>query len=227
MSRIHLVILFCFVFTGSLAQDNVAIGVFGGTSQYLGDLNKTNPVYKASPSYGFTIKANRGLRHTFSFRFSYNTLRGNYGDFDDFIYPSNYIDTVKSSFDARVADFSVNAEFNFLPYETYNIRKRNFTPYIFAGLGTNYFTSGEENQFPLIIPFGLGIKYNIFERFSIGMEWTAKKTFFDGMDGIENVSLSGNGSVIHNDDWYHHAVLFITYNPFRKKIDCPAYGNNN
>ena len=223
MSRIYLVPLLCLIFfTGSCAQDNIAIGVFGGTSQYLGDINKTNPVYQAAPSYGLGIKANKGLRTAVSFRISYNTLRGRVNDFSDFIYPENYVN--KQEFDARVADFSVSGEFNFLPYETYNIRKRNFTPFVFAGVGTNYFIRGEENQFPLIIPFGLGIKYNIFERFSIGMEWTAKKTFFDGMDGIENISIPATGSTIHNDDWYHHAVLFITYNPFRKKIDCPAYG---
>mgnify|MGYP006279602003 FL=1 len=209
--------------TGGYAQDKLSVSLFGGTSQYLGDINKTNPVYQPSPSFGAAIKAHSNLRTTLGFVFSYNTLRGSVGDFEDFVYPEGEPWRTKNDFSVRVADFSVNMEFNFLPYEVYDIRHRNFTPYVFAGVGTNYYLSGQENQFPLIIPFGLGIKYNIFERFSVGMEWSAKKTFFDETDGVINISESGNGSILHNNDWYHHAVIFISFNPFRQKIDCPTY----
>jgi hypothetical protein len=207
--------------TGAYAQDNLSVSLFGGTSQYLGDINKTNPVYKPSPNLGVAIKAHTNLRSTLGFVFSYNSLQGRVGDFDDFVHPTR--DSVPNRFSEQVADFSVNMEFNFMPYEVYDIRHRNFTPYVFAGVGTNYYFSGQENQFPLIIPFGLGIKYNIFERFSVGMEWSAKKTFFDGTDGVTNISESGDGSILHNNDWYHHAVIFISFNPFRQKIDCPTY----
>jgi len=205
--------------TATHAQDNLSVSLFGGTSQYLGDINKTNPVYRSSPNFGAALKTHPNLRTTLGFVFSHNSLRGSVGDFNDFVHP----DTMATSFSKQVADFSVTMEFNFMPYEVYDIRHHNFTPYLFAGVGTNYYLSGQENQFPLIIPFGLGIKYNIFERFSIGMEWSAKKTFFDGMDGITNISETGDGSMLHNNDWYHHAVIFISYNPFRQKIDCPTY----
>jgi hypothetical protein len=225
MNRVFFIFLLCLFFTSSSAQDNLSVSLFGGTSQYLGDINKTNPVYKAAPSYGVGVIARKNLRFSWSFLFSYNSLKGSVNDFEDFVYPDVEPYKTGNSFNARVVDLAVNMEFDFLPYETYNIRKRNFTPFVFAGLGSNYFLSGEENQFPLIIPFGLGIKYNIFERFSIGMKWTAKKTFFDSMDGIVNINDSGNGSLMHNNDWYHHTVVFISYCPFRDKIDCPAYGD--
>jgi len=55
------------------------------------------------------------------------------------------------------------------------------------------------------------------------VKWTAKKIFYDNMDGVENVSEIGSESIIHNDDWYHHGFLFVTFKPFRKEIECPAY----
>ena len=222
MNRIYPLILLCLLVSQSYSQDHLSISLFGGTSQYLGDINKTNPVYKSAPSYGFGIASSKNLRYGMHLMVGHHTLRGHTGDFDDFIYPG--ISPTTHRFSARLIDITATGEFNFLPYETYNIRKRNFTPFLFAGLGTNYFLSGQENQFPLIIPFGLGIKYNIFKRFSIGIQWTAKKTFFDRMDGVVNIGETNNNSLVHNDDWYHNAMIFISFHPFRDKIDCPAYG---
>ena len=222
MNRVYLIIFLCFLFSGSYSQDHLSVGFFGGTSQYLGDINKTHPYYKPSPSYGVGITSTHNKRYSLSVLLAHHGLKGSTADFEDVVPlpPSES----PHDFTTRLLDLTASMEFNFLPYETYNIRKDNFTPFIFAGLGTNYFLSGEENQFPLIIPFGLGIKYNIFERFSVGIQWTAKKTFFDRMDGnVVNISETENGSIIHNNDWYHHAVFFISFHPFREKIYCPAY----
>jgi len=222
MKRLYFVFLLTILFTGSYSQDHLAVGFFGGTSQYLGDINKVHPYYKPSLSYGVGVTSTSHNRYALSVIFAHHGLRGSTADFEDFRYPGFTVET--DQFNARLLDLTATMEFNFLPYEAYNIRKDNFTPFIFAGLGTNYFLSGEENPFQLAIPFGLGFKYNIFERFSIGIQWTAKKTFFDGMDGVTNISETETGSMIHNNDWYHHAVVFISFHPFRKQIDCPAYG---
>ncbi len=221
MKRMCFLLFFISLISGAYAQDQWAAKVFAGTSQYLGDLNKENPVYQSAPSYGFGLNFQENLRYGFNLHFAYHTLKGSTAHLDDFVHP-NYPGS-QHRFNTRLIDVSAEAEFNFLPFEIYNIRKENFTPFIFAGLGFNYFLTDQENQFPLIIPFGLGIKYNIFERFSIGIQWTAKKTFFDQMDGVTNISQPGKSALIHNDDWYHHAVFFITYHPFRESIKCPTY----
>ncbi|HKL37970.1 MAG TPA: hypothetical protein VJ876_03685, partial [Bacteroidales bacterium] len=67
MKRVHLIILFCFMITGAYTQDNLSVSLFGGTSQYLGDINKTNPVYRSSPNFGAAIKAHSNLRTTLGF----------------------------------------------------------------------------------------------------------------------------------------------------------------
>lgn len=220
MSRLILLIVFYFFLTGIYAQDDLAIGFYGGTSHYMGDMNKTNPFFAPSPAIGLGIKSDQNLRYSFQLMGSYNPLRGSTKYVERYNLPT---DGDISSFSNRQVDLSLTAEFNFFPYESYNIKKRNFTPFVFAGVGISHFPNDLSNKFPVTIPFGLGIKYNIFERFSIGIKWTAKKIFYDNMDGVVNVSEVGNQSLIHNDDWYHHGFLFVTFKPFREQIPCPTY----
>ena len=209
-------ILNLFVITG-FSQDIISVGMGAGTSHYLGDYNKTNPFYAPSPSFGGIIKNEFGLRTSLRYSLYYENLQGATSDFLYLNAPS------KPSFNKSFMDMSVALEYNFLPYEMYNIKKYNFSPFVFAGVGMNYFFNAEKNNFPVTIPFGLGIKYNIFERFSIGIEWSARKLFIDTMDGVETVYDSENEPIIHNNDWYHMAFVFFTFKPFREKIKCPAY----
>ncbi|MGM0496375.1 MAG: DUF6089 family protein [Bacteroidota bacterium] len=199
------------------SQDIISVGMGGGTSNYLGDYNKTNPFYAPSPSYGGIIKNDFGLRTSMRFSLFYENLRGSTSDFI-------YLNTKpEQSFNKSFVDMSIALEYNFLPYEMYNVKKDNFSPFVFAGVGMNYFFNSEKNKFPFTIPFGLGIKYNIFERFSIGIEWSARKLFTDTMDGVLTVYDSENKPIIHNNDWYHMTFVFFTFKPFREKIECPAY----
>jgi hypothetical protein len=150
------------------------------------------------------------------------SLKGRIADFEDFRYPTQPGNLItKESFQSTFWDISGTIEFNFQPYDVFNFRKENITPFAFFGIGTVFFTSEENFNFPLTIPFGLGIKYNIFERFSVGFEWNARKLFVDSMDGVNTIQ--GDISKIHNDDWYHMGFVFITYKPFARKIKCPTY----
>jgi len=219
--KISLVFLLIVMFFYGRSQDEIVLGFFGGTSNYLGDYNQGNLLYAPSPSYGFIMQTDFDFRYTSRISFNYNRLRGNVNDFDDFVYLQKQIS--KESFDKRFLELSMVIHFNFFPYNSYNTRKNNLTPYVYLGGGTHYYFNAEKINFPLLIPFGLGIKYNIFERFSIGIEWGARKMFYDSMDGVENVYDSKNEPVFHNDDWYHSTFLFLTFKPFREEIDCPAY----
>ena len=222
MRQVVFAFLFISVSFYSFSQEGLTIGLMGGTSHYLGDYNKTNPFYAPSLGYGFILKNDYSKRYSLKVMVARETLRGNVNDFDDFVYPSNPGNLrTKNSFRTQFWDVSATMEFNFLPYDVFNFRKENFTPFVFMGLGTDFFLTNENFNFPLTIPFGLGIKYNIFERFSIGFEWNARKVFFDSMDGVNTIN--GNISKIHNDDWYHMGFFFITYKPFARDIECPTY----
>jgi hypothetical protein len=73
----------------------------------------------------------------------------------------------------------------------------------------------------LSIPFGIGIKINVTKKITAGAEWSFRKSFNDRIDGLENPS--GVYSVIHNNDWYSFAGIFITYKFFNFAAECPAY----
>ncbi|MFO8236318.1 MAG: DUF6089 family protein [Bacteroidales bacterium] len=204
------------------SQEGVSLGAVGGTAHYIGDYNKTNPFYSPSLGYGLVMKTDFSKRYSVKIMAARQSLSGDMTDFDDFNYPATPDNIItKKSFYTSFWDISASVEFNFLPYDVFNIRKENFSPFVFLGVGTDYFLTEEKINFPLTIPFGLGIKYNIFERFSIGFEWNVRKIFFDSMDGVNTIE--GHESELHNDDWYHMPFLFITYKPFSRVINCPTY----
>jgi hypothetical protein len=118
-------------------------------------------------------------------------------------------------------DVSVQLEFNFLPF-TPSMGKWQYTPYITAGItGSMIMGSDADATNTLSIPFGIGAKVNITSRLSAGAEWGFRKTFSDRIDGLANPS--NTSSLIHNNDWYSIAGIFITYKFFNFATECPAY----
>lgn len=88
-------------------------------------------------------------------------------------------------------------------------KKRKFAPYIFAGIGAFYYNPKEEldgkwysvrknhtegqglpggpkqfSNFNMAIPMGLGFRYAVDKRWSIGAEFGIRKTFTDYIDGV-------------------------------------------
>jgi hypothetical protein len=113
------------------------------------------------------------------------------------------------SFTSRIFELTGNIEFNFLEYATGD-SKRPFTPYIFTGLSVFDFnpkadfngelvelkplgTEGQNLANPpvkpyslvqLAIPLGLGIKWNLGQRFCLGFEIGSRKTFTRYLDDV-------------------------------------------
>jgi len=195
--------------------------VFLGTSYYNGDLNPSQQF--SSPSLGLGVLANYNLnKHlVVGLKGFYGMLNGS-GNY--FNYQENKI--MQTSFSTSAIDISAIVEFNFMAYTSSGFIKKNnerFTPFVFLGIGGNYVFGSTDYSNPLSIPFGLGIKYNIFERLTLGLEWSFRKTFNDTIDGVITIQDSENTPSIHNDDWYSFCGLFVTYRVFKEKIDCPAY----
>jgi len=218
----NLLLLLLIVFSQIVvAQSKTEFGVFVGASYYQGDINKSKLFYSPSLSYGAIVKYNLSKHLSARFEGIYGTIKGNDSDFSE---SENLLRG--ASFSAKVIDLSGVVEFNFLPYSSSGYIKKNderFTPFIFVGVGANFILSSGGFENPITIPFGLGIKYNIFERLTLGLEWSYRKTFNDELDGIINIQDDDNLPIIHNDDWYSFCGVFLTYKIFRDKIDCPTY----
>jgi len=213
------IFLFSFFFTSG--QGRAEYGLFLGTSYYNGDINHSQQFYSPSIGAGLIAKYNIDKHIIIGLKGYYGMLNGNDADFNN---PENQIR--QASFSTSVIDISAIVEFNFMSYTSSGFIKKNnerFTPFAFLGIGGNYVFNTSGNSNPISIPFGLGIKYNIFERVTLGLEWSFRKTFTDKIDGVVNIQDDNNYPTIHNDDWYSFCGIFVTYKVFKEAIDCPAY----
>jgi len=193
-------------------------GFFLGTSYYIGDINTNRQFYAPSLSFGGLFKFFFNDRHGLRIQANYGQFRANDKDF------SNAFQLYRnSSFSATLLDLDAIYEFNFLPYK-FNERKTVFSPYLFGGLGYEFVLQSQNPMGNhLAIPFGIGIKYLVSRKVSIGIEWSFRKTFRDNIDGIQDPGVTSENSLISNKDWYSFAGFFITFRLFDNTGDCPVY----
>lgn len=193
------------------------MGVFGGASYYLGDINTAGQFYKPSPSVGVLYRLVLDSRQAFRSNVYYGGFQGADRDFKNDFQQNRNI-----SFSASLLDMNVVYEFNFLPFK-YSDRGTSFTPFIFGGLGYDFIlqsTYNISNHFS--VPFGIGLKYMISKKITVGTEWSFRKTFEDKIDGVANPGEVKQKSSLINTDWYSFAGFFISFRLFDNS-ECPVY----
>ena len=194
------------------AQDS-EVGMFAGTSYYLGDINSVH-FRSIRPAGGFIHRYIFNPHFAVKNSFLYGML---YGD-DSKTNNASQIER-NLHFKSSILDVSTHLEFNFFPFEAKNSDinlshdyELLFTPYVFAGISLFSFNPkarfgntwydlqplGTEGQgtityYPdkkkysltqLAIPFGGGIKIDITEKVNIGFEWGLRASFTDYIDDI-------------------------------------------
>lgn len=112
------------------------------------------------------------------------------------------------NFRSNIFEFALTGEFNIMGYQPYNL-ERVFSPYIFAGVAAYKFKpqadyqggwvdlqplgtegqgmDGEPEPYKTLqvsIPFGLGFKYAINDKWNLGIELGFRKTFTDYLDDV-------------------------------------------
>jgi hypothetical protein len=133
---------------------------------------------------------------------------------------TNFLPGRNLQFESPITDFSLMAEFNFLPYIT-GSRWNWITPYLYAGIGCFLFqpSSGGEKLKPfgtegqnvsyegrkpysttqINIPFGLGVKVSIGKKIGLTAFWEMHKTFTDYIDDVSTTYYL-TGPAISTDD---------------------------
>lgn len=181
------------------------IGLFGGTSFYVGDLNPTKIFAQPKVAGGFLYRYNFSPRWALKADFLFSKVGAS-----DATSNNGYERNL--SFTSPITELSVEAELNFL--KLYNTTGKNrFAPYIFAGIslfsfdpqasfnGITYelqslgtegqgLEGGPKKKYSLTsfaIPFGIGIKVTMGRHFSIGAEWGMRYTFTDYLDDVSGV----------------------------------------
>ena len=97
-----------------------------GLAYYMGDINPRKPFNQSDLGWGVLVRYYEGTR--WAFRFSYSNLQLKGSD-----EASGYRPERGLSFNTKVNDFALVAEFNFLDYFT-GSKRNGLSPYIFAGI---------------------------------------------------------------------------------------------
>ena len=191
------------------AQKDVSIGGLVSASSYVGDFNPGGIMYKPGVYVGGVI--HYAITEYYSLRVGLGAgnLRGDPAAYDGRLMP-NLLHQQPAAFNQQFFDADARLEVGFLPYEPFehNPKKFSFAPYFALGVGGAYSRGAPFLQLPIAV----GAKYRIAYRFTLGAEWTFRKTFNDNIDGWENVrSSSAKTLSLTNNDWISYAGVYLTY----------------
>ena len=118
-------------------------------------------------------------------------------------------------------DLGGQVEFNFFHFGS-GPRYKNYkrvSPYLTLGLGMSMaFVNGHTNM-AMNLPMGFGVKYKLKERLNLGFEFTMRKCFGDGMDGLSDL-YGVKHSFAKNTDWYSVAMFTVSYEFSKRCVKC-------
>ncbi|MCF8303154.1 MAG: DUF6089 family protein [Bacteroidales bacterium] len=203
MKKTALTLLIVLIFASTGYSQRTEVGVMGGGSFYMGDINPNIPFAMTRPAGGLLIRYNLDTRWAIKF----SALRGKIQSDDNVI---KFNEDRGLSFESVINDFSLQMELNFLDYFTGSQLNSYFSPYIFGGVGVFTFnpraeyngemydlqplrTEGQESEYPgresysltqISFPFGIGVKYSLSDKICVGMEWGMRKTLTDYIDDV-------------------------------------------
>jgi hypothetical protein len=221
----YLVILLLFIPNVFSAQVNkydrsADIGLVVGTAYYIGDINPTK-------HFGTRLKLSGGItyRNNVSKRWSIKTSLL-YGQVEawDADNENAWIQNRNLHFKNQFMEGSIQAELNYFDYQI-GQSSSWISPYLFAGLayyqmkpqayfnGTWYELQplGTEGQGTtqggkkynvngIAMPFGAGLKFNVYAIFGISIEWGTRRTWTDYFDDVSTVYAEPNMLENENGD---------------------------
>lgn len=212
MRNLLLIITLFVISVKAFTQNKTDIGFRLGATYYVGDFNESIPF--SSPNFG------GGGLLKYNFNDYYAARIGVNGGYYSGAYSlsKGYLPNGGGAFSSLVVDGSAALEINFLPFNALAYKRDRITPFVSFGVGASY-ASG---LIIPVIPMSIGCKYRPVSRVTVGAEWILTKTFSDRLDGYVNL-VDQKKSVIHNNDWYSVAGLFITFRLLNNRTTCPVY----
>ncbi|MEM7109218.1 MAG: DUF6089 family protein [Bacteroidota bacterium] len=218
------VFVFTFLFFNSsfLFGQETEIGFGVGGFRYSGELVRGIGLNSINPAG--TVFFRNNISEAVSFRVSLTGGRLAGSDSQTTIDP--FADQRGASFSIFLLEASAGFEYHFLKWRQEHTLIR-WTPYFFGGLAI-FGISGEADKpaeysnIQPSIPFGFGIKYILNPKWYLGVEFGARKTFFDYLDNLSDgdvvVKNFQTGNRFDNDAYYHLG-LSLTYSFYT--IPCP------
>ncbi len=204
-SKLIFFTVFCWLFflvsTARAQSEYIAeLGVNGGISYLLDDKNS---IPFKSPYLNLGLIYRHNFNERFSAHLAWNNSKNRY---------------FRQGFPAdtlMLNMFDLCGEFNFfdLIKRQYKPKSRDFSPYIFAGTGFAF----NQYQSGINIPFGVGMKYKLGNRFNFNIQWTHRLMFNDRIEGVEGAL---NGSNFMNNDLISTFTIGLTFDFWKRPCDC-------
>lgn len=243
MRKIVLVFIAVIFTVSGFAQKSADIGIWGGSSTYIGDIKEAPPMQTFNLNFGAFFRYNFNARMAMRAQF----LTGNHS-------AEGLVEDIPFSFEKNAQDISFMMEINYLKY-ILGERKTPFTPYILGGLGVMYFPYTvdsvglmtikkinkdypgnivEESVIAPALAFGFGIKFSVGQRIGVGIEYQMRKLLNDKLDDLDDplsFEVNNDGDIetikysdfLHNNDWPGYLGLNVTYKIDLDRKACPAY----
>lgn len=224
-------LLLCLTHTSTIFSQNYELGLFGGTSNYQGDLADGVINWKQTkPSYGLLVRYSPRNYLAFRAGFTAGEIIG-----DDQTAKSAEIRKRGYSFKSNIRELAVFTELHLPQYgsSSYGVFKVKFSPFVLLGVGIttlNGEPKAPKDRIPYPFPefdaksnficaaAGGGFKFQFAPNFATSVEWGTRTVFNDYLDGI---SKNGNPNA---NDWYMFGGLSLTYivdggdeNPYKSK----------
>jgi len=190
----------------SYAQRDFEIGVFGGFANYQGDLVASQIDFSETKvSYGLFLRYHISEKIKLKANGYLGFISGDDKNSTDFVERG-------WSFESDLIEVTGVVEYHPIGKERYGstgIFQKQVSPYAFLGVGMVHFdptvtvtNTDDEGLFPeqdfstpsLSAPFGLGVRIDLLESFSLGLEGGWRLTLNDYVDGV-----SANGNSNKND----------------------------
>jgi hypothetical protein len=215
--------LFLISFTNSSFGQLTEIGFQLGAFNYSGDLSKGYNIANHRPGGSIFLRTNITDAVGLKYGLAAGMLHGNHEFLDQ-----SGDQMTNISFNTTILEVFGVFEFYFLDYKSKHT-KVHWTPYLSTGLGVfTYFGEAENNsgqsRIQPVIPLGIGFKYQVNKKIDIGFEASARATFFNYLDGIDNDDPIGPEHVFgkeYNFDTYYFIGITLNYTLYI--IPCP-YG---
>jgi hypothetical protein len=199
----------------------IEIGGGFGAMNYKGDISPD--FHPSFAQLGGHLLFRYNLKKDITFRLSttFGSIYGNDKEVSD-----SFNQLRGLTFKTSIKEVSLVTEYNFFSYQ-YSRMHKDWSPYVFGGIGFMGFSPrdtpvSDYKQAGIIIPFGLGVKYNLTGPWDLNLEFGTRKTFTDYLDNLggDNPAIPRN---LQNDysrsDMYYYTSLALTYKFI--KIYCP------
>lgn len=216
--------IFCFfalIFIGFPAfAQNLEFGLIAGGAGYMGDLNQSKPLKISGLSAGANVKVNFDPYWTLGLHYTYGKIKENDLNSDNEQFRQRGL-----NFKTALNELSLQVDFNFFEYFAGGGTK-NFTPYIFAGIGGVWFnpigkyqvppdtepseyqlrfyrTEGQKEAYKnvaLTVPYGVGFKVRLKDNWGLFSQIGYRTAYTDYLDDVSGRYAAPNSEVLNTPE---------------------------